>query len=434
MRRALFQLTVLLSAPVTAWAQEQEKQPPPEFSAGYQPPTITIPGPRAELFSYLDIAILFGVLCLASYLVLKKRSRSDLRVLVVFSLLYFGFYRYGCVCAVGSIQNVTFAISNHNYALPLVVGAFFLLPLLFALFFGRVFCAAACPLGAIQDVVAQRPRRVPLWLEHSLGLIPYLYLGAAILFAATGSAFLICEYDPFISLFRLGGKVEIVTFGAVLLLLGIVVGRPYCRFLCPYGVLLRWLAPFARWRVTITPAECVQCHLCADACPFGAINPPTPAESRSRRSEERKRLAVLILLLPLLALGTGWLGYRSSPLLARMNPTVSLAERVWLEERGRVSGTTETSAAFRNLGQPNEWLYQQAAGIRKQFDTGAWLLGAWVGLVIGWKLIALSLRRQRTDYEADPAACLACARCYQSCPVEHLRLPPLAGEFYEGPA
>ena len=51
-----------------------------------------------------------------------------------------------------------------------------------------------------------RPVKVPGWLEHALGLIPYVYLGAAVLFAATGSAFVICQYDPFVSFFRLGGS------------------------------------------------------------------------------------------------------------------------------------------------------------------------------------------------------------------------------------
>jgi NAD-dependent dihydropyrimidine dehydrogenase PreA subunit len=48
-----------------------------------------------------------------------------------------------------------------------------------------------------------------------------------------------------------------------------------------------------------------------------------------------------------------------------------------------------------------------------------------MGLVVCLKLIHLSIRRRRHDYEADPAACLSCARCYLSCPVEHERLQGL---------
>jgi polyferredoxin len=51
---------------------------------------------------------------------------------------------------------------------PLVVLAFFALPLAFTLFFGRTFCGAVCPIWAIQDVVLLRPVRVPGWLAGPL--------------------------------------------------------------------------------------------------------------------------------------------------------------------------------------------------------------------------------------------------------------------------
>jgi hypothetical protein len=46
-----------------------------------------------------------------------------------------------------------------------------------------------------------RPVAVPGWLESGLRLFAYAYLGAAVLFAATGSAFIICRYDPFVGFF-----------------------------------------------------------------------------------------------------------------------------------------------------------------------------------------------------------------------------------------
>jgi ferredoxin len=56
---------------------------------------------------------------------------------------------------------------------------------------------------------------------------------------------------------------------------------------------------------------------------------------------------------------------------------------------------------------------------------GGWIVGGFVGLVIGLKLIGLSIRRKRTDYEADRASCLACGRCFKYCPREHIRLNKL---------
>ena len=97
-------------------------------------------------------------LSLASYFALVTRSRRHLLVLTIASLLWFGFWRKGCVCPIGATQNVALAMVDATYVVPLG-GAFFVLPLVFTLFFGRTFCAAVCPLGAVQELVAVRSSR-----------------------------------------------------------------------------------------------------------------------------------------------------------------------------------------------------------------------------------------------------------------------------------
>ncbi|MHB9132464.1 MAG: 4Fe-4S binding protein [Armatimonadota bacterium] len=409
----------LLLLPATLWAKQA---PPQDFTSGYQLPITTTPFPRAEWLAYLDVAVLLAALLLATYLVYKARSRCGIFTLMVFSLLYFGFYRHGCICTVGSLQNIALATWNSQYALPITVALFFLLPLLFALFVGRVFCSGVCPLGAAQDLVLIKPVTIPRWLEHPLGLLPYFYLGAAVLFAATNSTFPICRYDPFVAFFRMNGSLAMLIFGAGFLLLSAFVGRPYCRFLCPYSVLLRLLSPFSRKQVSITPTTCVQCRLCEHACPFGAILTPTTGDHPEPRPRGRRRLALLLMVLPVLIAVGGLLGWRGSGMLAAGNPTIRLATRVWAEEKGMVKGDTDESRAFRKLGEPNDVIYRQAGAIRRQFDLGGMLFGGWVGLVLGLKLLSLAVHRRREDYEADPAACLACGRCYQYCPQEQQRI------------
>ena len=400
-----------------------ERFPPPDFvETDHVMPSPTAPGPRVDVYEYIDAVVLLAALGLSSYLVLRKRSRRAVFVLMLFSLVYFGFWRKGCVCPIGAIQNVVLSIFDKDYAVPVVVLVFFLLPLIFTLFFGRTFCAAVCPLGAIQDLVLLHPVKVPRWAESVLRLIAYVYLGAAVLFAATGSAFLICRYDPFISFFRLTGGLNILVLGACFLLIGVFVGRPYCRFVCPYGVILRQLSRISKWRVTITPDECVHCKLCEDACPFGAIREPAAEWPAQDYKKAKKRLGFLILLVPLLMFAGGWLTSGIRHVTSRMHETVRLAERIHAEETGRMTDTTDASAAFRATGREIEELYAEAEGIRSQFGTGGWIFGAFVGLVVGLKLIGLSVWRQRTDYEASRASCLACGRCFEHCPREHVRL------------
>jgi len=400
-----------------------ERFPPPDFvETDHVIPSPTVPGPRLDVYEYVDAAVLLAALGLASYLVLKKRSRRAIFALTVFSLLYFGFWRKGCICPIGAIQNIVFSIFDRDYAVPIVVVVFFLLPLIFTLFFGRTFCAAVCPLGAIQDMVLSRPVSVPVWLESALRLFAYIYLAAAILFAATGSAFVICRYDPFVSIFRLSGSLNILVLGGCLLLIGVFVGRPYCRFLCPYGVILRQLSRLSKWRVTITPDECIQCRLCEDSCPFGAIRKPAAQWPAHEYHVAKKRLVFLLLLLPVLVFLGGWAGSSLKGVTSRAHETVRLAEQIYMEETGETEEITEASTAFRATGQQIKELYEQASNIRANFELGGWILGGFIGLLIGLKLIGLSVWRQRTDYEADRASCLACGRCYKYCPREHVRL------------
>ena len=337
---------------------------------------------------------------------------------MIFSLAYFGFWREGCVCSIGSIQNVTLALFDNSYAIPITVFAFFILPLVFALFFGRTFCAAVCPLGAIQDVVIFRPLNVPSWLANVLGILPYFYLGLAVLFAATGSAFIICEFDPFVGFFRLTADFNMLVLGGCFLILGVFVARPYCRFLCPYSVLLNWMSRLSKWHVSITPTECIQCRLCEDSCPFGAIKKPTASQVIESNKQGVKRLGLLIILLPIIIAGSGWFGAKLHIPFSRMHRTVQLADRIRLEDLGEVNSTTDETDAFRGSGKPTSELFQETLAIQKQFKIGAWIFGGFIGLILGLKLLALSIRRKQIDYEPDKGLCLSCARCFPYCPVD----------------
>ncbi|MDP6544796.1 MAG: 4Fe-4S binding protein [Phycisphaerae bacterium] len=420
-------ILVLLSTVGGASGKEAFKYPPPDLGPDYVAPHTSMPEITHEIPPIVDVGILVIALTLASYLALKKRCRTGIWLLCAASLVYFGFYRQGCVCPIGAIQSVAEAIFSPTAVISLAVIAFFILPLMFTLFFGRTFCAAVCPLGAMQEVVLIRPLRLPAWLCHALGLLPVVYLALAVLFAATGSAYVICRYDPFIALFRLNGPAGMLVLGACFLVISLFVGRPYCRFLCPYGLLLGWASKLSWRRITITPDECIKCHLCENSCPYGAIT--TPNEDTLPEDRRRGTVALLCMLLaaPLVIAASTWIMVYIAPSMAKMHPTVRLAERIKREDDKEVSDSTDASQAFRESGRSSEELLAEAADIRDNVAQGSGWAGAFIGLMIALRLISLATRRTREDYQADRTSCVACGRCYEFCPVDPRNRAPLDG-------
>ncbi|MFP4355892.1 MAG: 4Fe-4S binding protein [Phycisphaerae bacterium] len=426
-------LLALLAGPVAA----QQTVTIPDLPEGYQTPSSPAPAPRGWQLDVLDVSVLAAALIIAAVLILKVRRRWPIFVLMLLSLAYFGFWRWGCVCPIGAIQNVSQAGADTNYAVPLVVAAFFILPILASLFWGRNFCAAVCPLGAVQDVVGVAPQRIPRWVEHALGMLAWLYLVVAVLMAATGAAYLICRYDPFVGIFRLAASWQMLVLIGCFLAIGIFIARPYCRFLCPLGAIFRVTSSCSANHAKVTPDECIECRLCEDSCPYNAILPATPSTADHSRQAGRKRLLGSLLALPLLVGLGGWVGYEASGLAARMHPTVRLARQVRSEQliaEAKATapiGQIDASKAFWNSQRTTEELYAAAVTIQDRYEWATALAGAIFGLIVGLKLISLCVHRRREKWQPDRAICLSCGRCFAACPIERQRRGEIPAEQVE---
>ena len=397
----------------------QQRFPKPEFESGYVQPSTTTPEPRATILEYSDVLVLFLVLSLASWLAIKKRSRRGILWLSIFSLIYFGFYREGCICSIGAIQNVALTFFDPLYTISFTVLLFFILPLIFALFYGRVFCAAACPLGAIQDLLIVKPISSPAWLNKTLGFIPYIYLSLAILFVATGTDFIICRYDPFIGFFRMDGPFLMISLGITLLIFGMFFARPYCRIFCPYGVLLSWMSRFSKRHISITPAECIKCKLCANSCPFDAIDYPTDEKERVNISSSSniRRFIITFLLIPVWIIVGGYVGSRAHIYLSKAHPDIYLAELLITQPELKADLKNLDIQAFLQSGKSMDELVSNAKFIRQKFYRGGWIFGGFIGLVLGIMIMRQMIFRKTTDYVTNKSNCFSCGRCMDYCPV-----------------
>jgi NosR/NirI family transcriptional regulator, nitrous oxide reductase regulator len=406
---------VLAGILVPVMLHAQQRFPRPDFESGYEVPSPTTPEPRETSMELIDVFLLLAFLSFATWLILKKRSRKGILYLSVLALLYFGFYRNGCICAIGGIQNVALAVADPGYAISLTALAFFVLPLLFALFVGRVFCAGVCPLGALQELIIIKPISIPKGLQKVLALIPFVYLGLAVLYAATATDFIICRYDPFIGIFRLDATYTMLLLGGSFIFLGMFVARPYCRFLCPYAVLLNWMSANSWKHLSITPSECIDCKLCEKSCPVDAINKPT-VEPVSTQADTR-RFLFSVLMIPLLIILGGFIFSRSSVYLSRANRTVQLAELLVTNPEVKNDPENLDVQAFLTSGKTLDTLVTEAAMIRKNFKTGGWWVGGFLGLAFGLIFSGKTIFRYRKDYTPDKGNCLSCGRCMNYCPV-----------------
>ena len=388
--------------------------PQPQFDSGHTVPQAVHPAFVERVPAWADVLILALALLVSVWLIRRIRSRRWILVFSLVCLGWFGFVRHGCICPVGSVQNVAVAAWNGG-GLPWHVAALFALPLLTALLFGRVFCGAVCPLGALQDLFIVKPQRLPRALDAVLRVVPLAVLSVGVVYAVNGAGYLICRTDPFVGFFRRSAPLPMLLTGMAVLLLGMVIARPYCRYFCPYGVLLELCGRLTWKRVDVTGQTCVNCRLCAGTCPVDAIAVPRSALTDAARERQFRRFLTMLALSPVLIAGgmvTGWL---SGPFVARAHPDVAVVERL--------AGATPDNEdlypeieAFKRTGKNLEWAEGRAEKTTRRFRVGCMGAGFFMGLVVVLRVLALTRLQRRSLHEADRVRCVACGRCFAACP------------------
>lgn len=390
--------------------------PRPDFESGYQYPEYTYAVPNEVLWDTLDVIMLLLLMGIVTWALYKKRTRQPIFWTSIVSISYFGFFRGGCVCSIGSIQNVAYAFVEDSYRLPVVVLLFFLIPIIFAYLFGRVFCAGVCPFGALQDLVNVKNYRLSRAVSGALSIIPWLYLVFALLYALTRTRFIICQFDPFIGIFRLGGDWGLIIFGAILLLMSVFTGRPFCRFLCPYGALLSIFSSVSIWKIRITQKPCITCELCHNSCPVDTIRASYQNKVDESHRQGVMRVISYFVILPLLVLAGAVLMYMGSENLSNAHREVRLYHMIMAHEADPDGELTLEAEAFYSQGRTIEDLTASYQQVQDDFKVYGTIAGALIGLVVGLKLINLSLKRTRKEYEISYGNCIACGKCFEYCP------------------
>lgn len=238
-----------------------------------------IPHTSSFDFRFLTEAITFLLLLLVSIIAifLKDSKVQILRYFLLFvSFIFFGLLLYKKLCPIATLQALF--ILKEAIVLKFPIFLIFILPILIAVLFGRVFCGWLCPIGAFQELVYRVSKKLGIktvkiskkW-QGFLKTIPFLILTVIIAAGLTSQQMLFCRFDPFGYLF--GRTRDTIPF---LLLIGLFfllpfLFRPFCQYVCPYGAILALLSRFSIFRLKIDKKKCTQCKLCEKNCPTEAI-------------------------------------------------------------------------------------------------------------------------------------------------------------------
>ena len=212
-------------------------------------------------------------------------------------------------CPIGSLQAV---ITSREHKFTFYVLGFLLL---FGALFGRLVCGWLCPFGLVQDLLHKIPfvkklRRLPG--ERALRCLKYAVLvGFVIVLPLTvldivgqGQPWF-CKYIcPSGTLFAgiplIGANPPLraalgwlFTWKAailiVLVLLSIVLWRPFCRYLCPLGAIYGLFNPVAVYRFRIDTGKCTACGACQKACKLDIAVYRTPNSPECVRCGDCRR-------------------------------------------------------------------------------------------------------------------------------------------------
>ena len=163
-----------------------------------------------------------------------------------------------------------------------------------ALVFGAVFCGWICPLGAVQEWVGRLGRRflgrrfnrlIPRRVDRRLSWIRYAVLALVLIQTVRFIGFTPSWYNPSRALFHIwfGGAFPAGTVLLALILVGsLVVHRPWCRWLCPFGAVQGSVSLISPITIRRHTDRCTSCERCTRLCPM-AVNVHTTRAIRDTR-------------------------------------------------------------------------------------------------------------------------------------------------------
>ena len=210
---------------------------------------------------------------LAGLLVRYKPTRHLRAVFLIVSLIFLGFYTGGCPCPISSIQGVFLAIIGVDIPWQQMVWFLALIPLTYI--FGKVWCGWICHLGALQELLYLHGKFKFLSgykAQKVMKIIRWVLMAALVIQLIITKTNWFCKIDPFkvafnfISVYQIGWYLL-----GLLILSSLFIYRPFCKAVCPIGLVLGWVSKIPGASILGTNDKCTNCQVCSNTCKQDAI-------------------------------------------------------------------------------------------------------------------------------------------------------------------
>ena len=223
-----------------------------------------------QLFRFTGFLYAILLLLIIAYLLYSGRWRQKAGWISLLITSCLGFLIFSPMVPNQFQQLVLRDVQGLGTALIIgAIGASLLIVL--TIIFGRIFCGYLCPIGALQELVYLAPvRKIGLQQKRLLiavrMVVFLLFLVMAFVFSA--SLIDLFGFRQFFSFTVSAGSILFL----IILLLGLVFYRPFCRLICPYGALLTVAGFFSIFKLRRTDS-CIRCKKCESVCPAQEAGP-----------------------------------------------------------------------------------------------------------------------------------------------------------------
>lgn len=186
------------------------------------------------------------------------------------------------LCPFGGVVSLYQVITAGTFVKKIHESSFILMGIgiVLAIAAGPLFCGWVCPFGTVQEFLGRLGRRffgkrynrlLPARVDGVLRYLRYLVLVLVVIVTARSGQLLFQNIDPYFALFNFwSGEVALSAFVvlAVVLLLSLVVERPFCKYACPYGAFLGLFNKIRIFRIRRNTTTCINCSGCDRSCPM----------------------------------------------------------------------------------------------------------------------------------------------------------------------